>query len=235
MRASYKSQCVGCESVCKSIFREEDIGFHRVTQHYKKGETLFHEGMPCTGVYCLSSGKIKLFKTEPSGSEMIMKFMGPGEFIGHGALAKDKVNICSAVALEDSECCFFVAAEFMTLLRANPALMFGIFEKVESELAEAFSMNVQLARKNVRERAADFFVRMAQEFGTQSEEVIRIDLKLTREEIASYLGTAHETAIRIISEFKAERLIREEGRCFYVLNLPGLKLTSVMSEHQGRA
>ena len=195
-----------------------ETNIHAINHLYKKGETIFHEGTPSSGIYCLDEGMVKVFKTEDDGREIILRLAGSGDFIGHTCISGSKLHINSAIAIEDTLCCFFEVNQFLSMLETNPVFMRNVLDKVENELGEAHYRSVNFIRKSVRERLAVYFISMATAYGEICDEGIRISIRLSREEIASYIGTAHETAIRFISEFKSLGLIREEQKYFYVLN-----------------
>ena len=221
MKLKLQNQCSACPANCKSIFKAS--ANHLVLTHlYKKGQVIFHEGTSSSGVYCLGEGVVKLCSTADDGSEVILRFAQAGDLLGHESLTGAKALKYSAVAVTDTPCCYFDQATFYEMLSAESTLLWTVLEKVEGELHESHEKNIQFVKKNVRERLAIYFSKMARLHGVESELGMKINLQLTRDEIASYIGTAHETAIRFISEFKASKLIKEEQKFFYIIDPVGI-------------
>jgi CRP-like cAMP-binding protein len=220
-------RCLDCQVSCKSIFKDTDknsdlVKLDRKVQIYSKGEPIYLEGTSATGVYCVRRGSVKVFKTQYDGSEIIFHLASEGDLIGHSSLSITE-HMNSAVAVEETRCCFFEKSFFLSLVKKEPMLLLLAFNKVEEELSEAQGKNIGLIKLSVRERLACYFVRMAELYGQAGFDGIKINLRLSREEIAAYVGTAQETAIRFISEFKAKGIIKEERRQFYVMRLEELK------------
>jgi CRP-like cAMP-binding protein len=202
------------ESLCENCIL---CSINLVRHVYKRGDILYHQGTARTGVFCINQGIVKVFTTDRNGSQIISHFASEGDLLGQGSNPQRPIHFNSAMALDNVSCCFLEMSHLKVLLKENPLLMFNMMVNLEKELSEAHDRNSNLINKNVRERLAYYFHSMKMKHGDFTSEGIRINVRLTREEIASYIGTAHETAIRFISEFKSLGLIKEEERFFYVL------------------
>lgn len=189
----------------------------KIYHRYKKGDSIFLQGTPCLGVYCLGEGLAKLFIAEEDGSEIILSLMGKGKLLNFGAITGESIHVSSAVALEDTECCFIETAEFLTILKTQPLLSLDILQKINAELSLAHDRSIHLIKKSVRSRLARFFVTMSEKYGKKSTTGLQLNLKLSREEIAAFIGSTPETVIRFISEFKNLHLI-EEDKSYFVIN-----------------
>ncbi len=209
-----KSLCENCVFCCST---NPDSSVSLIRHVYKRGEILFHQGTARSGVFCINEGIVKIFTTDRNGNQIISHLASGGDLLGHGHNPHKPIHFNSAMALENVSCCFLDMTHLRDLLEENPLLMFNLIENMEKELSEAHDRNCNLINKNVRERLAYYFHTMALKHGYLTSEGVRINVRLTREEIGSYIGTAHETAIRFISEFKSLGLIKEEERFFYVL------------------
>lgn len=226
MKPDTNIDCLKCGAHCKSVFTERleiinELNSCRISHTFKKGESIYHEGTPAAGIYCIGQGFVKIFNTEIDGSEVILQIAGEGDLINHSSISS-KIHHSSAVALVNTRCCVFDTSKISLLLKENPAFLLAVLAKIEGELGDAHWKNVFLVKKNVRERTAFYFQHMGKLYGEAISEGIKINLQLSREDMAAYIGTAHETAIRFISEFKAMGIIKEEKKFFYILNPEGL-------------
>ncbi len=143
--------------------------------------------------------------------------------MGYRSLLCDEPFGATAEAMEDAEITFLPAETFNHLLEADPKLSYAMLQKIAYELGEASKTITFLAQKTVRERLAEVLLLLEQKLGTDPEGFIKISL--TREEIANLVGTATESAIRLISEFKQDELISVDGRNIRILNHDKLKKT----------
>ncbi len=194
---------------------QQNVANNRV---YKKGDVIYNEATPSFGLYYISQGTVKAFMTDRNGREVILRLASKGDIFGHGYLFGERNHKDSAKAMEETHCHFLDGNDFQSLMSKNPGLGVEIMRKIGKELNLAQSRCVDLIKKNVRERLACYFHYMAKNHSEQNDKGTRIKLQLSREEIASIIGTANETAIRFISEFKEMGLIQEEDRFFHILD-----------------
>lgn len=217
--------CEHCPSNKEGIFcnldlpQLGDIDQHKITNKYKKGQTLFVQGSHPYGLYCISSGNIKLTCTGVDGKESIVRIVPPGDILGHRSLFTDEDYGKTATAMEDSEVCFIDKKYILSVIEKNPSIALNIISKLSRDMGKAESKFTSLHQKNVRERLAELLLSLKASYGKkEADGRWRIDLKLTREEMATMIGTANETLIRFITEFKEEGLIAQEGKVIYILN-----------------
>lgn len=187
----------------------------------KKRDTIFDEGDFPQGVYFIDRGTVKLSKSGFFKKEQILRFCVEGDLVGYRSLLCDEPFGATAEAMEDAEITFLPAETFNHLLEADPKLSYAMLQKIAYELGEASKTITFLAQKTVRERLAEVLLLLEQKLGTDPEGFIKISL--TREEIANLVGTATESAIRLISEFKQDELISVDGRNIRILNHDKLK------------
>jgi CRP-like cAMP-binding protein len=197
---------------------EKFIKDFQIQRVYKKGEILYYENTPSLGLYCINKGTVKIYSSMDKGREVILRLAREGEIFGYGHLLGEKVHKDSARALEDTQCYFIDAYVLKDLLTRDPELSTRLLKMVGKELFETQNRCVELIKKNVRERLASYFHYMSQHHGEVINGKTKIKIQLSREEIASMIGTASETAIRFISEFKEMGLIQEEDRFFHIVN-----------------
>lgn len=183
---------------------------------FQKHDIIFDDGEIPKGVYVLEKGAAKLSKSGSFGKDQILRFIKEGDIIGYRALLCGENFQAKAEAMTDVECTFLPADVFMDLLEVDPQLSFIMLQKISYELGESSNTITFLAQKTVRERLAEILILLEQKLGTDPEGFIKISL--TREEIANIIGTATESAIRLISEFKGDSLIEVDGRNIKILN-----------------
>ncbi len=184
---------------------------------FNKGEIIYHEETPSYGLYIVHSGIIKVYTSDDSGKEIILRLAGPGDIIGHHFLFKNITHIDSSKVIENSVCDFIDKKSLNEIQKNSPETFDYIIQKIGQELMIYQDKSIELIKKNVRERLASFFCYMVKNHSEIKNYKIRIKVQLTREEIASMIGTANETAIRFISEFKDLGLVEEVDRHFYIL------------------
>lgn len=216
--------CLQCESLKNSSFTDlseadlDTLNRQKVCNLYRKGQVLFHEGNLPLGLYCLKQGKIKIFKTGVDGKEQIVRLASPGDLMGYRSFLGEETYSASAAALEDSVICFIDKNNFKKTLDDNTKLSKTLLELLSHELREAENLIRDMAQKSVRERLAEVLLILKEKFGMESDDPKCLSAKLSREELANYVGTATETAIRLISDLKDEKVIETQGKRIRILN-----------------
>lgn len=202
------------EEEIEKLYSTREIVYH------KRGSIVYHEGNRINGFYCLQTGIAKIFKTGIDGKEQIIRFAKQGEIIGFRSVLSKELACTTAEVIEDIVSCYIPSETLMDLIRNNGNFAIELLQLTCRELGEANSFITDIAQKTVRERLAEILVHLHQEFGVDEESVLKISL--TREELANIVGTATESVIRLLSEFKQDSLIDLNGRKIKLLNLPGL-------------
>jgi CRP/FNR family transcriptional regulator len=196
---------------------------------YKKGQIIFNENAVPNGLYCVNSGKIKLSTLGFDGKEQILRLAKSGDVIGYRALLSNERYHCSAVALEDCSICIIDKKYFQQSIENNHKLLFEVVKKISSDLKTAEEHIVSLSQKNVRERVAEALLFLKATYGLMEDEQT-INVSLSREEIADYVGTATETAIRLLSEFNQDKIIELSGKKIKIINLQKLIKTANLND-----
>ena len=202
----------------KELTKEELIRISacKATQSYAKGETLFEEGHYINGVFCIKSGVCKISKMSTNGRDQIVKLIKRGDLIGERSLISDEASNLTATAINDMEVCFIPKEEIVKDLKKNNNFTMSILKELASSLKEADNGIVDMAQKTVKQRLAETLLYLERNFGGEKDEPLNI--QLSREDIASLIGTATESAIRLLSSFKKEKLIRLKGKEIYILD-----------------
>jgi len=226
--------CDKCSMENGAIFRylnpdEVDmINFEKEFRQFKRGEILYTEGSRISGFYCIHTGIIKVFKTGFDGKEQIIRFAKPGDIIAYRSVLSNEVACTSAKVIEDCQVCFIPSEILIKLVKYNSAYALELLKLACHELGEANSFITDIAQKTVRERLAEILLLLVHDFGLDSQNFLQISL--TREELANIVGTATESVIRLLSEFKDDRLVELNGRKIRVLNIKGLeKISNIFS------
>jgi len=198
-------------------------GFHPGT-HLEPRQVLFYEGEDCREVYCLRSGKAKLYKTGLEGKQYILRIASAGEVVGlDDALAEGPAS-ATAEMIDSGVVHRLDGHATVELLRRESGLALRVSQSQARKLRISDDERLELAQAAVRERTARLLAHLAADHGVPMDDGhgVRIDLQLSREEMAGMIGTAQETVIRQLSEFKHDRLIRLDGRHITVLDPAGL-------------
>ncbi len=217
-----KVTCRICQNYKDTVFKNltlsemDKLSSSKKIISFKKGEVIIEEGQNPKGVYCIKSGKLKLFTRGFNGKEQILRIIKEGDIIGYRSLLSEQSFSASAVALEDIITCFIPEIYFKKILNQNHLLNGGMMKVAMQELGVAGKQITSLAQKTVRERLAYEIILLENKLGTDKNGFINISL--TRTEIANIIGTATESVIRLISEFKNDNLIEVEGRKLKILN-----------------
>ncbi len=211
--------CIKNNTVFKSLHQNDlDIlGFEKSCNFYKRGDTVYHEGNRVGGVYCVSEGIIKIFKTGIDGKEQIIRFAKKGDIIGFRSVLSNDTACTTSKVIEDATLCFIPAESFINLVKENGDFSMKIMKLSCKELGEANKFIIDIAQKNVRERLAEVLLLLDDTFGTDNNKILQISL--TREELANIVGTATESVIRLLSEFKQDGLIKLNGRKITLLDI----------------
>lgn len=196
----------------------------KICSSYKKGETIFKQGAYAAGVYCINAGKIKLSMMGDEGKEQIIRMAKPGDIIGYKALLSGEKYNATAIAIEDTNICFIPKEIFLVILQKDASLSFEMMKVLSNELKRAEEKITHLAQKQVRERMAETILFLKETYGLDKDD--HVNIQLSREEIANLVGTATETAIRLLSEFNKEHIIELSGKKIKILNHPKLVKTA---------
>ncbi|MBL7137467.1 MAG: Crp/Fnr family transcriptional regulator [Bacteroidales bacterium] len=181
------------------------------------------EGNKPHGVFCVKSGRIKIFKHGSYGREHITRLAFPGEFIGLKALLTGTPYSVSAQALEDSVLCFIGKNEFFQLTLRYPEFTSALIAFLSKQLVDAEDKMISMAHKPVRERLANTLLYLYQNFLVPSVPPENTYLNLTRQDLANIVGAAPETVIRLLTEWKEKKIVSIKGRKIFIHDEDRLK------------
>ena len=188
---------------------------------FKKGQVVFTEGSSINGVFCVKSGKCKLSKLNSNGKEQIVRFMKGGDVLGYRSVIVDEPVTLTVTALDEMKACFIPKSDIMEALEKNPKFIMDMMKIACIDLKDANMTLSNMAQKTVKQRLADTLLFLQETFNTTDDGYI--DIQLSREEISSVIGTATESAIRLLSEFKKKKLINLKGKNIQILDAQKLE------------
>jgi len=200
------------------------INFEKEFRQYKRGDVLYQEGNRISGFYCINSGIIKVYKTGFDGKEQIIRFARSGDIIAYRSVLSNEPACTSAKVIEDCQVCFIPSEILISLIKTNADYALELLKLACHELGEANSFITDIAQKTVRERLAEVLLFLVNDFGIDDQQYLQISL--TREELANIVGTATESVIRLLSEFKSDKLVELNGRKIRIMNMKGLEKIS---------
>lgn len=201
--------------------RERIASVARV-RRYDRGERVFDEGDPSEFFYVVVTGLIKVFKQAPNGSDIILEMFGPGGPLGAVAAYESRPYPASAAAMEPSECLLIPRQAFFQLLEQHPLLVRGLLGSLSLRLVQLTTRLAELTGGRVEVRFARFFLKLADEIGRADRGGTFIPLSLSRQELADWTGTTIETAIRIMSRWNKDEVLRTEKDGFVLIDRQAL-------------
>ncbi len=223
--------CEDCDIRENNIFAELPvvevaiINHEKHCRHYQKGEVIFNEGAYPSQLLCIHSGKIKLQKLGSDGREQIIRLVKQGDILGYRALLSGEAYYSSAIALEDCFVCSIPKETFFEVVRMDSRLAFNMMQLLSTELRQAQMKVVEMAQKSVKERLAEGLLILYHTYGLQNDKKT-LAVMLSREELATLIGTATETVIRLLAEFKRQKYVDIRGRNIKILNYGALLKTA---------
>jgi len=193
-----------------------------VTHPFKKGEIIFREGGIPTGIFYVQAGRVKKYKATVKGGEQIFYVCGEGELLGYHALLGEEYYPDSAATIEDSEITFIPKENFLLVLRSSPALSNALLKALGHEFSLFINSITNLATKTVRERLAFNLLILEEKFKILTKPNTPSEINMSRTDLANMVGTAKETLVRLLQEFKRDKLIESNGRIIRITNRKGI-------------
>ncbi|MGZ3919882.1 MAG: response regulator [Bacteroidia bacterium] len=200
----------------KSIEPLKKLSEKHDTNVYKKKQIIYSEGGIPKVVYFVKKGKVKTFKANEMGKELINGLYNEGDFFGYLSLLEDGKYSDTAVALEDSEISMIPKEDFFSLVYKSPEVSRKFINILSNNILEREEQLIKLAYNSVRKRVAEALVTLYNKYKKEGEE--KFSINISREDLANLVGTATETVIRTLSDFKDEKLIEINGGTISVLN-----------------
>lgn len=202
------------ESVLKDL-PPEDVALLTVNeteQVYSKGEIIFREAAYPAGIFYIIEGKVKKYKVDKEGKEHIIYVANPGEIMGYHAILSEDRYPDSASALEKSRIAFIPKEDFLTTLQQSSVLSKRLLKTLSHEFAVLANSLSVFAQKSVRERLALQLIVLREKYKVNFQPGMPVEINISRDDLASIVGTVRERAVRILSEFKEAGILETKGR-----------------------
>lgn len=208
--------------MCRFCLKEWQpvIAANRKNVSYKKGERLFTEGEEVQGMYFVYSGSVKVHKHWDADKELIIRIAKKGDIVGHRGLGEDTMYPVSGTALEPVIACFIDMDFFNATLKVNNQFLYELMLFFASELKISERRMRNLAHMPVKGRLASAILVLEEKFGTDANGAI--DLSLSRQDMASFIGTTYETVFRTMQDMAEEKLLELNGKSIVILDKDGL-------------
>ncbi|MDN5292692.1 MAG: family transcriptional regulator, polysaccharide utilization system transcription regulator [Anaerophaga sp.] len=198
----------------------ESLNQNLVCNSYKRGSIIYNEGSRINGSYVVVEGILKIYKTGFDGKEQIIRFAKEGDLIGFRSIVSEELACTTAKVIQDALLCYLPGDVMTNFIKGNPEFAMALMRLTCRELGESNKFLTDIAQKTVRERLAEVLLLLMDTFDLDEDHTLQISL--TREELANMVGTATESVIRLLSEFKSDKLIELNGRKIKLLNIPKL-------------
>ncbi|MEO1514747.1 MAG: response regulator [Bacteroidota bacterium] len=186
---------------------------------YRKRDIIFEEGSHPRQVYFINKGKIKLYKSNEDGKEIITEIVKETDFIGYIPLIRNAPYSLSAEALEDCQLSLLPKDDFLSLLYKDASVAGQLIKLLAKHVTEIEERLLHLAYDSVRRRVADTLVNLYDRY----EKDGHAEIKLLREDLAQLVGTSKETVIRTLSEFKEDGLVQLKGSVIVIADRKALE------------
>lgn len=227
-KKDYETNAVGMQEMLNE-FKGGDVLQHfasdRNTDYYKRKQIIYKEGNHPTRLYYVQKGKIKTLKTNDDGKELIMALFSEGDFLGYTALLEETVYKETAEAIEDSELAIIPKEEFEGLIHNNHEARHKFIKLLAKNITEKEEQLLGLAYNSLRKRVADALMTLQKKY--HKESTGNFSIHISREDLANIAGTATESLIRTLSDFKSEKLI--EIKDGYIIISNEKKLSGIIN------
>ncbi len=204
-----------------SVLTEQQLAklTERIThKNYKKGQIIFFEGDVSDKLYVINKGKIKIFKYTREGKEQILYILSEGDFVGDLSLLKKDEFKFNAESLEDSNICVLTKDDFDGMIKENPEIALEILQVVYDRIVKLENLIQSLSTKDIEARVAGLLLNFAKDFGVYRGDVIELELPLSREDIANYIGVTRETISRKLGSMQDQGVIELVGTKKIIIN-----------------
>jgi CRP/FNR family transcriptional regulator, cyclic AMP receptor protein len=205
---------------------ESELNFlaHRsVLRHYPAGTIIFSESEPCSGLYVVESGHVRIFKSSTGGREQVLGIEGAGSSIAELPVFDGGNYPASVSAIDDASLLFVSKQDFQALCLAHPQVALKVLQVVGARLRHLVGIIEELSFTTVRHRLAAFLLRLAQKEGNRSAQGVEITLPASNQELASQIGTVRELVSRNLSRLQAEGILKIDGRTVTICNLKAVE------------
>jgi len=172
----------------------------KTVHSYQARQVIFHEGTPPLAIYCIRTGRVKIFRSTNRGEEQVIRILGPGDTFGHRPLLANEPYAASAEAIEETEICVLPKQVLLALLAQSPKLAFELLKRLSKELRVSEDLLLELSQRTVKQRSAGLLLMFLEHCGERVEEGVRLAIPIQRKEMAQMVGTTPETFSRTLHD-----------------------------------
>lgn len=184
------------------------LSFWSKERHYKKDNIIVSEGNKRNFIYIVKSGKVKLYKSSKDGRQSILDIHGPDSILGLAILFNDRPNPSTVMTIEDSTVCLIKTSDLEEIMFKNPSLAINAFKIVSGRLLSTQEKIKNLTLDDSYLKVVKLLLNLSRKHGVQiSKDSRKIDLNLTRSELASFIGISRETLSRTLGQLSKEDMI----------------------------
>ena len=222
----HKDFCIKNIPIFSSLSREdiEKISSLMTHREYKRGEMIFMDGERVDSIIIICEGSVKAFKDTADGREQILYVFSEGDFFGIRNILNDRTATFHAEALQALKACILSKRQFQTLLYEHPDIAVKIIEILSNRMVAMENAMQGMGVRNIDNRVGGLLLEYAERYGSIVEEGLLIQLPLSREGIANYLGVARETISRKLSQLENDGIIRSiSNKSILILNQKALE------------
>ncbi len=195
----------------------------KISKNYLPGETIFFDGDPSLGIYCIESGLVGVRKSDVDGNSVLLFLAAPGDTVGYRSLLADEDHKTSAEVLEPSTICFVDQSTVHKLLAHNPSLGLRFLRRASKDLGDADERILHNVSLSVRARFAHLLMVLIDRHGTKADDgSLTLKLPLSRQDLAAMIGTSPESMSRTIRKFEDEGVAQFTGRTVQVPKINNL-------------
>ncbi|MBP6618634.1 response regulator [Lacihabitans sp. CCS-44] len=223
LEKKYSRNIDGLNNLVRDVGGEQELRNltnNREKRKYKKKSEIFREGDFPLYLFYIEKGKIKTYKTNEEGKELIINLHNEGDFFGYVNLMRENSYMESAAALEDCEITLIPKSEFFKLIHQNRQVSQKFIKMLSDNIKENEDQLLKLAYNSVRKRVSECLIKF---FDQNEDKKPNNGLKISREDLSNMAGTSIETAIRTLSDFKDEKLIEISSGKIKILDLEKLR------------
>jgi CRP/FNR family transcriptional regulator, polysaccharide utilization system transcription regulator len=227
--------CDNCGARERSVFcdldRQElaELSEARRCRTYRRGQIIYSAGDYVSGLFCVSSGVVKVSQYGQDGREQILRLARPGDVLGYRALLGGEPHTNTATSIEEAGVCFITRATFLGLAERSLRLSTRLLALLSRELLEAEQQILTMAQRSVKERLVETLLVLAETYGFEADGRT-LAVRLSRSELAGMVGAVPESVIRLLSSLRRDGLVGTSGKGIQIVDRKRLLETSGLPE-----
>jgi CRP-like cAMP-binding protein len=225
LKQNYKNDEKGLHDFLNDVKGYEELNklaINKKVLKYKKKDLIYSENSYPSGLYLVQSGKIKTFKTNADGKELITGLYKNGEYFGFTDLLEESAHHESAAVLENAELVLISKEDFYSLVYKNSIVAKKFIKMLANEIADKEKQLLQIAYNSVRKRVSNSLVKLYNRYNDNDNKDENFKMAISREDVANLAGTSTETAIRTLSDLKEEKIIEIKGSTITIIDMDKL-------------